>query len=53
MPIRPKAEKAGVFRPSDLALLGRVFDRLEVEGQSSRTTCSSVIHGRDAGCANK
>ncbi|RWB28270.1 MAG: hypothetical protein EOQ42_14835 [Mesorhizobium sp.] len=34
MPIREKAEEAGVFSSSAVALLGRVFDRLKIEGQS-------------------
>ncbi|ESX63801.1 hypothetical protein NKJ36_25375 [Mesorhizobium sp. M0142] len=36
MPIHRKAEEAGVFNPSELALLGRVFDRLKFEGQSEQ-----------------
>jgi hypothetical protein len=35
LPIHRKAEDAGVFDPSELALLGRVFDRLKVDGQSA------------------
>ncbi|MER8405335.1 hypothetical protein NKH16_11365 [Mesorhizobium sp. M1307] len=34
MPIRRTAERAGVFTPSEIALLGRVFDRLKVNAQS-------------------
>ncbi|MBZ9798370.1 hypothetical protein LB556_22150 [Mesorhizobium sp. ES1-4] len=34
MPIRGKATDAGIFNTSELALLGRVFDRLKVEGQA-------------------
>lgn len=30
MPICRKAEEAGVFNPSDVALLGRAFDRLKI-----------------------
>ncbi|SJM31873.1 conserved hypothetical protein [Mesorhizobium delmotii] len=36
MPIYRQAERAGVFLPSELALLGRVFDRLKVEAQSEK-----------------
>ncbi|PBB52540.1 MULTISPECIES: hypothetical protein [Mesorhizobium] len=36
MPIRRKAEAAAVFNPSELALLGRVFDRLKVDGKSEQ-----------------
>ncbi|RUZ76907.1 hypothetical protein EN943_15615 [Mesorhizobium sp. M7A.F.Ca.US.006.01.1.1] len=35
MPIRRKATEAGVLQPSELALLGRVFERLKVDGQST------------------
>lgn len=31
MPIRRKADEAGVFDPSELALLDRVFERLKLE----------------------
>ncbi|MBZ9965856.1 hypothetical protein [Mesorhizobium sp. BR1-1-2] len=34
MPIYQKAEDAGVFDPSEVALLGRVFDRLNIARQS-------------------
>lgn len=34
VPIHRQAERAGVFRPPELALLGRVFDRLKVGAQS-------------------
>ncbi|TIT02497.1 MAG: hypothetical protein E5W72_03275 [Mesorhizobium sp.] len=36
MPIERKAEAAGVFNPSELALLGRVFNRLKIDGQSEQ-----------------
>lgn len=36
MPIRRKAEAAAVFAPSELALLGRVFDRLKVDEKSEQ-----------------
>ncbi|MDX8438367.1 hypothetical protein [Mesorhizobium australafricanum] len=34
MPIYKMAEDAGIFSSSDLALLGRVFDKLKSEHQS-------------------
>ncbi|MER8710280.1 hypothetical protein NKH49_33100 [Mesorhizobium sp. M1088] len=34
MPIRRTAERAGVFTPYEVALLGRVFDQLKVNAQS-------------------
>jgi hypothetical protein len=34
MPIHPRAREAGIFNPSDVALLGRVFDKLKDEDQS-------------------
>ncbi|OWK19947.1 hypothetical protein AJ88_34715 [Mesorhizobium amorphae CCBAU 01583] len=45
MPIKRKAEEAGVFDPSEVALLGRVFDRLKIEGQSEqrREALASLI----------
>ncbi|WP_419694845.1 hypothetical protein ACN2CC_32030 [Mesorhizobium muleiense] len=36
MPIYRKAEAAAVFNPSELALLGRVFDRLKVDAKSEQ-----------------
>jgi len=35
MPIRMKAQQAGIFDPSELALLARVYERLKVESDSS------------------
>jgi hypothetical protein len=35
MPIRRRAAEAGVFEPSELALLGRVFEQLKRENQSN------------------
>ncbi|RWK57742.1 hypothetical protein [Mesorhizobium sp.] len=35
MAIRRKAEEAGIFDPSELALLGRAFEQLKLEGQST------------------
>lgn len=34
MPIHQRAREAGIFSPSDVALLGRVFDKLKDEQQS-------------------
>ena len=34
MPIRTKANEAGIFDPSELALLGRVFEHLRLDNQS-------------------
>ncbi|RWH73428.1 hypothetical protein [Mesorhizobium sp.] len=34
MPIHKRAKEAGVFSSSDVALLGRVFDKLKNEHQS-------------------
>lgn len=36
MLIHRQIEGAGAFRPSELALLGRVFDRLKVEARSAK-----------------
>lgn len=36
MPIRGKAQEAGVIRPSELELLGRAFDQTGVPGESER-----------------
>lgn len=35
MPIRGKAEHAGVFDPTELALLARVFERLKIDSESA------------------
>jgi hypothetical protein len=34
MPINQRAKEAGVFSSSDVAMLGRVFDKLKNENQS-------------------
>ncbi|RUW61147.1 hypothetical protein [Mesorhizobium sp. M7A.F.Ca.US.008.03.1.1] len=34
MPIHRKAADAGIFRPAELDLLGRVFEQLNFDGQS-------------------
>jgi hypothetical protein len=35
MPIHRGAKEAGIFNPPDVALLGRVFDKLKDENQTS------------------
>ncbi|PAP94497.1 MAG: hypothetical protein E5V72_17195 [Mesorhizobium sp.] len=35
MAIRRKAEEAGIFDPSELALLARTFEHLKLESQST------------------
>jgi hypothetical protein len=35
MPIYQRAKDAGIFSSSEVALLGRVFDKLKVEHQSA------------------
>lgn len=35
MPMRTKANEAGVFDPAEMALLGRVFDQLKLDDQSA------------------
>ncbi|WP_109671860.1 hypothetical protein [Mesorhizobium loti] len=35
MPIRRKAVDAGILEPSELALLGRVFEQLKLDHQSA------------------
>ncbi|RWQ33602.1 MAG: hypothetical protein EOS21_29245 [Mesorhizobium sp.] len=36
MPVQRKAEAVGIFNSSEVVLLGRVFDRLKVDGQSEQ-----------------
>lgn len=36
MPLRRKAEEAGILRPSELDLLGRVFDATAIEGEDDK-----------------
>lgn len=35
MPIRQKAQEAGIFEPAELEFLARVFDRLKYEDQTA------------------
>ena len=37
MPILRKAVEAGIFEPSELALLGRVFEQLKLDNQSTNS----------------
>jgi hypothetical protein len=56
MPIRRKAEEAGVFNPSEVALLGRVFDRLKIEGESEQrreSLASRIIANFEAGITDE
>ena len=56
MPIQRKARAAGVFDPPELALLGRVFDRLKVDGQSAQqreALASRIIANYMAGVADE
>lgn len=34
MPMQTKANEAGIFNPSEVALLGRVFEHLRLDNQS-------------------
>ena len=47
MPIRKKATEAGIFDPSELALLSRVFEHLRLDDQShdARAAIASRIIG--------
>ncbi|MET3597169.1 hypothetical protein ABID26_006593 [Mesorhizobium shonense] len=52
MPIYRKAKEAGIFDSSEVALLGRVFDRLKEEHQSQQrreALASRVIANYQAG----
>ncbi|AZO28501.1 MULTISPECIES: hypothetical protein [unclassified Mesorhizobium] len=52
MPIYQKAKEAGIFDSSEVALLGRVFDRLKEEHQSRErreALASRVIANYQAG----
>ncbi|MER9871163.1 hypothetical protein NKJ35_29065 [Mesorhizobium sp. M0136] len=56
MPIHRKAEDAGVFHPSELALLGRVFDRLKSDALSEQrreALASRVIANYMAGLVDE
>ncbi|AZO55673.1 MULTISPECIES: hypothetical protein [unclassified Mesorhizobium] len=47
MPIRTRANEAGIFDPSELALLARVFEQLRLDNQSTeaRDAIASRIIG--------
>ncbi|MBZ9758147.1 hypothetical protein LB524_22925 [Mesorhizobium sp. ESP6-5] len=52
MPIYQKATEAGVFESSEVALIGRVFEKLKTEGQSPehrRALASRIIANYQAG----
>ena len=52
MPIYQRAKEAGIFRSSEVALLGRVFDKLKDEHQSEarrEALASRVIANYEAG----
>ncbi|MGX9120769.1 MAG: hypothetical protein EOR30_11820 [Mesorhizobium sp.] len=56
MPLRGRAEDSGVFNPSELALLGRVFDRLKIDGQSEQqreSLASRIIANYMAGVVDE
>jgi hypothetical protein len=56
MPIHGRAEDAGVFNPTELALLGRVFNRLKIDGQSEQqreTLASRIIANYMAGVVDE
>ncbi|PAP94431.1 hypothetical protein [Mesorhizobium wenxiniae] len=53
---RGRAEDSGVFNPSELALLGRVFDRLKIDGQSEQqreSLASRIIANYMAGVVDE
>ncbi|RWF63951.1 MAG: hypothetical protein EOS26_31315 [Mesorhizobium sp.] len=56
MPLRGRAEDSGVFNSSELALLGRVFDRLKIDGQSEQqreSLASRIIANYMAGVVDE
>ncbi|QIA23779.1 hypothetical protein [Mesorhizobium sp. AA22] len=56
MPIHRKAKEAGVFSSSEVALLGRVFERLTIEGQSPQrreAIASRIIANYQAGITDE
>ncbi|MER8830038.1 hypothetical protein NKH73_28045 [Mesorhizobium sp. M0938] len=56
MPIYRKAQEAGVFDSSEVALLGRVFDRLKIEGQSEQrreALASRILANYSAGLTDE
>jgi hypothetical protein len=56
MPIHRKATEAGVFSSSEVALLGRVFDRLKVDTQSEQrreALASRIIANYSAGITDE
>jgi hypothetical protein len=56
VPIRRKATDAGIFLPSDLILLGRVFEQLKLDNQSPdarEALASRIIANFMAGVTNE
>ncbi|WP_348631204.1 hypothetical protein [Mesorhizobium sp. WSM3224] len=56
MPIYQKAKEAGVFDASEVALLGRVFEKLKIDGQSPErheALASRVIANYQAGITDE
>ncbi|AZO53517.1 MAG: hypothetical protein EOS78_02495 [Mesorhizobium sp.] len=56
MPIRKKAQEAGRFTPEEVALLGRVFDRLKMGddlGPQRETLASRIIANYMAGVVDE
>jgi len=56
MPIRRKAREAGILQPSELELLGRVFEQLKLDGQSPEAReaiASRIIANYMAGVADE
>lgn len=56
MPIHRKATEAGVFSSFEVALLGRVFDRLKVDAQSEQrreALASRIIANYSAGITDE
>jgi hypothetical protein len=56
MPIHRKATEAGVFSSSEVALLGRVYDRLKVDTQSEQrreALASRIIANYSAGITDE
>ncbi|MET3579864.1 hypothetical protein ABID19_002895 [Mesorhizobium robiniae] len=56
MPIYRKAQESGVFSSSEVALLGRVFDRLKMDGQSEQrreALASRILANYSAGLTDE
>ncbi|PDQ21762.1 hypothetical protein CN311_07240 [Mesorhizobium sanjuanii] len=56
MAIRRRAKEAGIFDPSELALLGRIFEQLKLEGYSvgqNEALASRIIANYMAGVVDE